>query len=175
MKKNNENGKKLLEILQENYEIETAGDLSSALKSMFKDVLQEMMNAEFDNSMGYEKNDKTSEKTNRNGTTKKNLKSEFGEFEFETPRDRNGKFEPQIVPKNKRDISRIEEKIISLYGRGLSIREINEQIQELYGIEVSSTMVNNITNQILPEIREWQNRPLESVYPIVLKMQYISV
>lgn len=168
MKKNNENGKKLLEILQENYEIETAGDLSSALKSMFKDALQEMMNAEFDNTMGYEKNDKTSEKTNyRNGTTKKNLKSEFGEFEFETPRDRNGEFEPQIVPKNKRDVSGIEEKIISLYGRGLSTREINEQIQELYGIEVSSTMVSNITNQILPEIREWQNRPLESVYPIV--------
>lgn len=168
MKKNNENGKKLLEILQENYEIETAGDLSSALKNMFKDALQEMMNAEFDSSMGYEKNDKTSEKTNyRNGTTTKNLKSEFGEFEFETPRDRNGEFEPQIVPKNKRDISGIEEKIISLYGRGLSTREINEQIQDLYGIEVSSTMVSNITNQILPEIREWQNRPLESVYPIV--------
>ena len=168
MKKNNENGKKLLEILQENYEIETAGDLSSALKNMFKDALQEMMNAEFDSSMGYEKNDKTSEKTNyRNGTTKKNLKSEFGEFEFETPRDRNGEFEPVIVPKNKRDISGIEEKIISLYGRGLSTREINEQIQDLYGIEVSSTMVSNITNQILPEIREWQNRPLESVYPIV--------
>lgn len=168
MKKNNENGKKLLEILQENYEIETAGDLSNALKNMFKDALQEMMNAEFDSSMGYEKNDKTSEKTNyRNGTTKKNLKSEFGEFEFETPRDRNGEFEPVIVPKNKRDISGIEEKIISLYGRGLSTREINEQIQDLYGIEVSSTMVSNITNQILPEIREWQNRPLESVYPIV--------
>lgn len=168
MTKNNGNGKKLLEILQENYDIETAQDLSSALKSMFKDALQEMMNAEFDNSMGYEKNDKTSEKTNyRNGTTKKNLKSEFGEFEFETPRDRNGEFEPKIVPKNKRDVSGIEDKIISLYGRGLSTREINEQIQDLYGIEVSSTMVSNITNQILPEIREWQNRPLESVYPIV--------
>ena len=168
MKKNNENGKKLLEILQENYDIETARDLSSALKNMFKDALQEMMNAEFDNSMGYEKNDKISEKTNyRNGTTKKNLKSEFGEFEFETPRDRNGEFEPKIVPKNKRDVSGIEDKIISLYGRGLSTREINEQIQDLYGIDVSSTMVSNITDQILPEIREWQNRPLESVYPIV--------
>ena len=168
MKKNNENGKKLLEILQENYDIETARDLSSALKNMFKDALQEMMNAEFDNSMGYEKNDKISEKTNyRNGTTKKNIKSDFGEFEFETPRDRNGEFEPKIVPKNKRDVSGIEDKIINLYGRGLSTREINEQIQDLYGIDVSSTMVSNITDQILPEIREWQNRPLESVYPIV--------
>ena len=166
--KRNESGKKLLEILKENYEIETAGDLSSALKNLFKDTLQEMMNSEFDTSMGYNKYDKTIEKNNyRNGTTKKKLKSEFGEFEFETPRDRNGEFEPIIVPKNTRDISGIEEKIISLYGRGLSTREINEQIQDLYGIEVSSTMVSNITDQILPEIREWQNRPLESVYPIV--------
>ena len=161
-------GKELLKILQENYEIETAQDLSSAIKDLFKDSLQEMMNAEFETSMGYSKYDKKTEKTNyRNGVTKKNLKSEFGEFEFETPRDRNGEFEPKIVPKNKRDVSGIEDKIISLYGRGLSTREINEQIQDLYGIEVSSTMVSNITDQILPKIKEWQERPLDSVYPIV--------
>jgi len=161
-------GKELLKILQENYEIETAQDLSSAIKDLFKDSLQEMMNAEFDTSMGYSKYDKKSDKTNyRNGVTKKTLKSEFGEFEFETPRDRNGEFEPKIVPKNKRDVSGIEDKIISLYGRGLSTREINEQIQDLYGIEVSATMVSNITDQILPKIKEWQNRPLNAVYPIV--------
>lgn len=160
-------GKKILEILQENYEIKSAGDLSHALKDLFKDSLQEMMNAEFDSTMGYSKYDNKVEKNNyRNGTTKKKLKSEFGEFDFETPRDRNGEFEPKIVPKNKRDVSGIEEKIISLYGRGLSTREINEQIQDLYGIEVSSTMVSNITNQILPRIKEWQDRPLETVYPI---------
>ena len=98
---------------------------------------------------------------------KKNLKSEFGEFEFETPRDRNGEFEPKIVPKNTRDVSGIEEKIISLYARGLTTREINEQIQDLYGIEVSATMVSNITDKIIPEIKEWQDRPLDSIYPIV--------
>lgn len=160
-------GKKILEILQENYQIESAQDLSSAIKDLFKDSLQEMMNAEFETSMGYKKYDNKVEKTNyQNGATKKKLKSEFGEFEFETPRDRNGEFEPRIVPKNKRDVSGIEDKIISLYGRGLSTREINEQIQDLYGIEVSSTMISNITNQILPKIKEWQNRPLESIYPI---------
>ena len=165
---NNEKGKAILEILNDNYKIETAQDLSGAIKDLFKDALQQMMNAEFETSMGYSKYDKTTEKTNyRNGSTKKKLKSEFGEFDFETPRDRNGEFEPKIVPKNKRDVSGIEDKIISLYGRGLSTREINEQIQDLYGIEVSSTMVSNITDQILPEIREWQNRPLESVYPVV--------
>lgn len=166
MKENNK-GKKLLEILQENYEIESAGDLSSAIKDMFKDALQEMMNAEFDNSMGYEKHDKITDKSNyRNGISKKKLKSEFGEFEFETPRDRKNEFEPLIVPKNKRDVSGIEDKIISLYGRGLSTREINEQIQDLYGIEVSATMVSNITDQIIPKIKEWQERPLDEVYPI---------
>jgi len=167
MKENNK-GKEILKLLQENYDINTAQDLSSALKDMFKGALQEMMNAEFDSSMGYSKYDKKSEKTNyRNGTTKKKLKSEFGEFEFETPRDRNGEFEPQIVPKNTRDVSGIEDKIISLYGRGLTTREINEQIQDLYGIEVSATMVSNITDQIIPQIKEWQERPLDEVYPFV--------
>ena len=168
MKEKNNNGKEILRILQENYELNTAQDLSSALKNMFKDALQEMMNAEFDSSMGYSKYDKTSEKTNyRNGSTKKNLKSEFGEFEFETPRDRNGEFEPKIVPKNMRDVSGIEDKIISLYASGLTTREINEQIQDLYGIEISATMVSNITDKIIPEIKEWQDRPLDNVYPIV--------
>ena len=167
MKENNQ-GKEILKLLQENYDIKTAQDLSGALKDMFKGALQEMMNAEFDTSMGYTKYDKKSEKTNyRNGTTKKKLKSEFGEFDFETPRDRNGEFEPKIVPKNTRDVSGIEDKIISLYGRGLTTREINEQIQDLYGIEVSATMVSNITDQIIPEIKEWQERPLDSVYPFV--------
>ena len=167
MKKNN-NGKEILKLLQENYDINSAQDLSSALKDMFKGALQEMMNAEFDSSMGYSKYDKKSEKTNyRNGATKKTLKSEFGAFEFETPRDRNGEFEPKIVPKNTRDVSGIEDKILSLYARGLSTRDINEQIQELYGIEVSATMVSNITDQIIPEIREWQARPLDEVYPFV--------
>ena len=140
MEKNNK-GKEILKLLQENYEIETAQDLSTALKDMFKGALQEMMNAEFDSSMGYSKYDKKTEKTNyRNGSTKKNLKSEFGSFEFETPRDRNGEFEPKIVHNNTRDVS---------------------------GIEVSATMVSNITDQIIPEIKEWQERPLDDVYPFV--------
>lgn len=167
MKENNK-GKEILKLLQENYDINTAQDLSSALKDMFKGALQEMMNAEFDSSMGYSKYDKKSEKTNyRNGSTKKNLKSEFGSFEFEMPRDRNGEFEPKIVPKNTRDVSGIEDKIISLYAKGLSTRDINKQIKELYGIQVSATMVSNITDQVIPEIKEWQSRPLDEVYPFI--------
>lgn len=167
MQENNK-GKEILKLIQENYDVKSAKDISNALKDMFKSALQEMMNAEFDSSMGYSKYDKVNEKSNyRNGSTKKTLKSEFGSFEFETPRDRKGEFEPKIVPKNTRDVSGIEDKIISLYARGLTTREINEQIQDLYGIDVSATMVSNITDQIIPEIKEWQDRPLEDVYPIV--------
>ena len=133
MKKNKEKEFNILELLQEKYEIKTAQDISFALKDLFKDTLQQMMNKEFDESMGYERYDNKTKKSNyRNGTTRKNVKSEFGEFELFTPRDRNGEFEPMIVPKNKRDISGIEDKIISLYARGLSTREINAQIQGLY-------------------------------------------
>ena len=168
MKKDKEKEFNILELLQEKYEIKTAQDISFALKDLFKDTLQQMMNKEFDESMGYERYDNKTKKSNyRNGTTRKNVKSEFGEFELSTLRDRNGEFEPIIVPKNKRDVSGIEDKIISLYGRGLTTREINEQIQDLYGIEVSATMVSNITDQIIPEIKEWQERPLDEVYPFV--------
>ena len=111
-------------------------------------------------------NERGTEKTKyRNGITKKNLKSEYGEFA--TPRDRKGGFEPKIVPKNTRDVFGIEDKVISLYARGLATREINEQIQDLYGMEISAGLVSNITDQIIPEIKEWQERPLDSVYPII--------
>lgn len=108
MKKDKEKEFNILELLQEKYEIKTAQDISFALKDLFKDTLQQMMNKEFDESMGYERYDNKTKKSNyRNGTTRKNVKSEFGEFELFTPRDRNGEFEPMIVPKNKRDISGI--------------------------------------------------------------------
>lgn len=160
--------KELMKYMLENYDVKTADDVAEALKDMFKDSIQEMMNAEFDTSMGYEKNDNNVEKANyRNGTSKKNVKSKFGEFDIDVPRDRNSEFDPIIVPKNKRNISGIEDKIIGLYGRGLSTREISEEIEDIYGIEVSHTMVSNITDAIMPKIAEWQNRPLHRVYPIV--------
>ncbi len=87
-------------------------------------------------------------------------------MEINVPRDRNGEFEPQIVPKYKRDISEIENKIIAMYARGMTTREINEQIQDIYGFEASAEMVSKITDKILPEIEEWQKRPLDEVYPI---------
>lgn len=158
----------LTKYIMENYEIESAMDLQEAIKDMFKGTLQDMMNAEFDSSMGYEKSDNVVLKDNyRNGYSTKKVKSKYGNIDLTIPRDRNAEFNPIIVPKNQRDISGIEEQIINLYGKGLSTREISESVSDIYGIEVSHTMVSNITDAILPRIQEWQYRPLNNVYPLV--------
>lgn len=139
MKENKNN--EVVKYLLENYDIKNANDIAYALKDMFKDTIQTMMNAEFDSSMGYEKSDNKIEKSNyRNGYSSKKVKSQFGEFE------------PQIVPKNKRDISGIEEKFINLYGKGLSTREISDSIEDIYGVQLSATMISNITDAVLEEL-----------------------
>lgn len=149
--------------------LETAGDLHSYLKDMFKDVLQEMLETELEVELGYSKGDKKNKQTDnrRNGHSEKTVKTQYGEIPIEIPRDRNGEFEPVVVPKNKRDISGIEEKVISLYARGMSTRDIHDQVKDIYGIELSAEMVSKITDSLLPEIKEWQHRPLESIYPFV--------
>lgn len=149
--------------------LKTADDLHSYLKDMFKDALQEMLEAELEVELGYAKGDKKNKDTDnrRNGYTEKNVKTKYGEFPLEIPRDRDGEFDPVVVPKNKRNISGIEEQVISLYARGMSTRDIHDQMKEIYGIELSAEMVSKITDSIIPQIREWQNRPLESVYPFV--------
>ena len=156
------------QIISEN-NLSSVADVYSLLKESFKDILQELMEAELDASLGYQKNQKgdlvTSNK--RNGHSPKTLKSQFGEFQVDVPRDRNGEFEPKLIPKYQRDISGIEEKVISLYARGMSTRDIHDQLQDLYGIELSAEMVSKITDKILPQVKEWQSRPLAPIYPFV--------
>lgn len=161
--------KELIKNLISEYSITSAKDLQEALKDLLGDTIQDMMEAELDNYLGYAKYESTEEeKSNyRNGHTSKTLRSTVGPVEIDVPRDRNAEFEPKIVPKHKRDISEIEQKIIAMYARGMSTREINEQVQDIYGFEVSAEMVSKITDKILPEIEEWQKRPLDEVYPIV--------
>ena len=144
-------------------------DIYAYLKEGFKDILQELMEAELDATLGYEKNQKGDLVSNntRNGYSTKTLKSQYGEFPIDIPRDRNGEFEPKLIPKYQRDISGIEEKVISLYARGMSTRDIHDQLQDLYGIELSAEMVSKITDKLLPEIKEWQSRPLNPVYPFI--------
>ena len=149
--------------------LSSVADVYSLLKDSFKDILQELMEAELDASLGYEKNQKgdSLSSNKRNGHSQKTLKSQYGEFQIDVPRDRNGEFEPKLIPKYQRDISGIEDKVISLYSRGLSTRDIHDQLQDLYGIELSAEMVSKITDRILPEIKEWQSRPLNTIYPFV--------
>lgn len=156
------------QIITEN-NFTNVADVYAYLREGFKDILQELMEAELDATLGYEKYQKgqTGSSNKRNGHSIKTLKSQYGEFPIEIPRDRNGEFEPKLIPKYQRDISGIEEKVISLYARGLSTRDIHDQLQDLYGIEVSAEMVSKITDKILPEIKEWQSRPLEAIYPFV--------
>ncbi len=158
----------LRQIITEN-DIQNVGDIYSFFKEGFKDMLQELLEAEMDASLGYAKHQKQDVEIDnkRNGYSTKTIKSQYGEFPIEIPRDRNGEFEPQIIPKHQRDISGIEEKIISLYARGLSTRDIHDQLQDLYGIEVSADMVSKITDKILPDVKSWQTRPLDAVYPFV--------
>lgn len=127
------------------------------------------MEAELDTSLGYEKNQKGNLVTTnkRNGHSPKTLKSQYREFQVDVPRNRNGELEQKLISKYQRDISDIEEKVISLYPRGMSTRDIHDQLQELYGTEVSAEMISKITDKILPQVKEWQSRPLAPVYPFV--------
>lgn len=144
-------------------------DILGALKEMFRDVLQESLEAEMDESLGYGKYDSI-EKINdnsRNGYSKKTVKTELGPLEINIPRDRNGDFEPKIVPKHQRSVNGIEDKILGLYAAGMTTRDISEQIKALYGVDISAETVSNITNRILPLVSEWQNRPLENTYSFI--------
>lgn len=144
-------------------------DVLKAVKDMFKDILQEALEAEMDLHLGYDKNDLSEKQTQnrRNGYSGKTIKSELGPITLEIPRDRNSEFEPKIVPKYQRNINKIEDKVMALYAGGMTTRDISEQIKNLYDVDISAEMVSNITNRILPIVSEWQNRPLEKTYSFV--------
>jgi len=150
-------------------DIKSAHDIELALKDLMKETLQEMLENELTEQIGYDKyeySDKVKENY-RNGYSKKTVHSSNGDIELNIPRDRNGEFDPIIVEKGSKDISNIEEKIIRMYARGISNREIYNQMQELYGVKISPDMVTAITDKIIPTIKEWQKRPLDEVYPVV--------
>lgn len=144
-------------------------EVLAAMKEMFKNVLQEALEAEMDTQLGYDKYDITEKQTtnSRNGYSKKTIKSELGAVELNIPRDRNGEYEPKIIPKYKRNVTGIEDKVMALYAAGMTTRDISEQVKNLYDVDLSSEMVSNITNRILPVVAEWQNRPLEKTYSFV--------
>ena len=139
------------------------------LKQLTKAVLERAMQAEMTDHLGYEKHDQAGNNSgnSRNGSTSKILKGNFGALELETPRDRNGTFEPKIVAKGQTRFTGFDDKIVSMYARGMTTREIQGHLQEIYGVEVSPTLISNVTEAIVEEVRAWQNRSLDEFYPIV--------
>jgi len=139
------------------------------LKQMTKALLERAMAAELTQHLGYDKHAASGRGSgnSRNGTSRKSIQGDFGEVELEVPRDRNGSFEPQIVGKHERRFAGFDDKIISMYARGMTTREIEAHLQEIYGIEVSPTLVSEVTEAVSDELRKWQSRPLESIYAIV--------
>jgi len=149
--------------------IKTTQDINDALKDMFADVLQEALEAELDTELGYPKNGNKPERAanRRNGHTKKTVRSDRGKIELSVPRDREGDFEPVIIKKHQKEVSGIEEQILALYAKGVSVRDIQDHLNQMYGIDVSPTLISNVTNRIMPLIKEWQSRPLQKTYAVV--------
>lgn len=154
-------------LIQEN-NIKTAADAQFLLKNLFKDMVNVLLEAELDETLGYEKYERSENADNsRNGYNKKNVNTSLGKIQLNIPRDRNGEHEPIVIPKHSRDISDMEEKIISMYGRGMTTTDINEHLEEIYGVTFSTTQISRITDKVFEELESWRNRPLKSCYPFV--------
>ena len=147
----------------------TVEDVQAKLKDLFGHTIEQLLEAEMDEHLGYVKHSQAGDNSgnSRNGYSKKTLKTRSGKTEIAVPRDRNGEFEPQVIRKYKTTASELEDQIISMYAKGLSTRDIEDHIRDIYGVNISSALVSRITDKIMPEIAEWQSRPLEKVYPIV--------
>jgi putative transposase len=139
------------------------------LKQLTKALLERALSAELTEHVGYEKHDPAGNNSgnSRNGTSRKSLKGDFGEIELETPRDRNGSFEPRIVAKGQTRFTGFDDKIISMYSRGMTTREIEGHLKEMYGVDVSAALISTVTEAVMEEVNAWQSRPLDEVYPIL--------
>ena len=160
---------KVRELMQE-LDINDMSDINALFKEFVGDILENGLEAELDDELGYSKYDYRNKDTDnsRNGHSTKTMKTSFGEVDIDVPRDRKGEFEPQLVKKQQTSLSGdIEEKILSMYAKGMTTRDIDAHIREIYGIEVSDSTVSRITDKILPVVKEWQQRPLEEIYAVV--------
>lgn len=172
MKEKNEEDELLERIAKEmikNGDVKSAFDVEEKLRKSFGKIIKTMLEAEMDEHLGNNKykHEENKEDNYRNGYSRKKVKSNMGEVEIKIPRDRKSEFEPVVIPKHSRDISRLETQIIELYGMGNTTRQISEFVENLYGFGVSAEMVSNITDKIIPEMEEWKSRRLEEVYPFV--------
>jgi transposase-like protein len=162
-----EGKKNIIASLLAEYDIQSAEDVQDALKDLLGGTLEEMLQSEMKEHLGYDEYERSENDNSRNGVKTKTVRSKYGELDVAVPQDRNSSFEPKIVGKRKKDISGVDEKIIAMYAKGLSTRQISEQINDIYGFEVSESFVSDVTDKLLPQIEEWQHRPLSWMYPII--------
>lgn len=162
-----EGKRNIIQQLLHEYDIETAEDIQDALKDLLGGTIKEMMEAEMDDHLGYQKSERSDSDDYCNGYKSKRVNSSYGSMDIDVPQDRKSTFEPQIVKKRQKDISDIDQKIISMYAKGMTIRQISETIEDIYGFETSEGFISDVTDKILPQIEDRQNRPLDEVYPIL--------
>ena len=152
----------------ENYEIKSVLDIQEALKDMFGGAMEQMLAGELDSHLGYGRHENATQTTNRrNGASSKIVRSQLGELEIDIPRDREASFEPQLVPKHQKDVSGIEDRVLAMYAKGQSQRDITATIQDIYGFNISPETVSKITDRIIPLVQEFRNRALKKFYPFV--------
>lgn len=157
----------LVEILSQ--ECSNLQDVQDLLKELFRGTVEQMLEAEMDEHLGYEKNSNLGDNTgnSRNGYNKKTIQTELGKSEIHIPRDRNGSFEPQLIAKRQTKSDNLEQRIIAMYAKGMSTRDIEDHLRDIYGVDASPGLISRITDKVLPDLMEWQSRPLDAVYPIV--------
>lgn len=157
----------IIRQLLEEYDIETATDIQDALKDLLGGTIKEMMETELDGHLGYEKLERSDCDDYRNGYKNKRINSSCGTMNIKVPQDSKSTFEPQVVKKRQKDISDIDQKIISMYAKGMTTRQISDTLDDIYGFEASEGFISDVTDKILPQIEDWQNRPLSEVYPVL--------
>ncbi|WP_262378226.1 IS256 family transposase, partial [Enterococcus faecium] len=164
--KRNPDAEKLAESILNAYQPESVDDMQDALKDVFGPLFEKMLQGELNNHLGYDAHSKEPKEhdNRRNGYGTKTLKTSFGEVAIDVPRDREASFEPELIPKRKRDVSDIEGKVLSMYARGMSQRDIAATVEAIYGFDISHEMISDITDAVLPELEEWQARPLAKCY-----------
>ena len=157
------------ELLQDGHDAKDILGNDGLLKQLTKRLVERTLEAELTDHLGYEPHASKGHGTGykRNGKAHKRVQSESGELQIEAPRDRSGTFQPQLVKKRQRRLEGFDDKVIALYARGLSTRDIQGQLEELYGVAVSPTLISNVTNSVMEDVRAWQSRPLAAVYPIL--------
>ena len=162
-----EGKRNLIRALLQEYEIESAQDIQDALKDLLGSTIKEMMESEMDEHMGYQKSQRSDSDNYRNGYKTKQINSSYGNMTIDVPQDRKSTFEPKVVKKRQKDISDIDQKIISMYAKGMTTRQISDTLVDIYGFEASESFISDVTDKIIPQIEEWQKRPLNSIYPVI--------